>query len=249
MKGFILTIFIFALLIIYCESYHYITSTNIRQNRIKLYDTPANEIKKITADDIIKINDEVSTINALLIKASNKQIEDTESIVTSLLQLEKLMRKKNTHDENITSQNTLQALQGDWRLIFTTGTVNTQKKIGKINYFPIKAVQGFDTSVTPYKISNGIYIGDFTILKFFGNFTWSLKARKLEFDFDQIEILSLFKLNLPKGKAQEFGSSTGLGNKSPKRPFFNWISANEYYATARGGGGGLALWKKQPKEQ
>lgn len=247
MEGCLLTIFIFALLIIYCESYHYITSTNIRRNRIKLYDTP-NEIKKITADDIIKINDEVSTINALLIKASNKQISDTDSIVTSLLQLEKLMRKKNTYDENTTSQNTLQALQGDWRLIFTTGTVNTQKKIGKINYFPIKAVQSFDTSVTPYKISNGIYIGDFTILKFFGNFTWSIKSRKLEFDFNEIYFLG-FNFNLPQGKAQEIGGSTGLGNKSPKRPFFNWISANEYYATARGGGGGLALWKKQPKEQ
>lgn len=235
----ILTIFIFALLIIYCESYQYITSTNIRRNRIKLYDTPNEIIKKITADDIIKINDEVSTINALLIKASNKQISETESIVTSLLQLEKLMRKKNTYDENTTSQNTLQALQGDWRLIFTTGTVNTQKKIGKINYFPIKAVQSFDTSVTPYKISNGIYIGNFTILKFFGEFTWSIKSRKLEFDFDQIYVLGL-SFNL---------GSTVLGNKSPKRPFFNWISANEYYATARGGGGGLALWKKQPKEQ
>jgi hypothetical protein len=32
---------------------------------------------------------------------------------------------------------------------------------------------------------------------------------------------------------------------SPARqPFFNWISADERIATARGGGGGLALWKR-----
>ena len=32
---------------------------------------------------------------------------------------------------------------------------------------------------------------------------------------------------------------------SPARqPFFNWISADEQIATARGGGGGLALWKR-----
>tara|TARA_B100000524_G_scaffold190291_1_gene98630 strand:- start:595 stop:711 length:117 start_codon:yes stop_codon:yes gene_type:complete len=26
--------------------------------------------------------------------------------------------------------------------------------------------------------------------------------------------------------------------------FFNWISADEQIATARGGGGGLALWRR-----
>jgi hypothetical protein len=32
--------------------------------------------------------------------------------------------------------------------------------------------------------------------------------------------------------------------KQGKRAFFNWITADDRIATARGGGGGLALWKR-----
>lgn len=32
--------------------------------------------------------------------------------------------------------------------------------------------------------------------------------------------------------------------KRDKSAFFNWISADATIATARGGGGGLALWKR-----
>ena len=71
----------------------------------------------------------------------------------------------------VTSRETLENLDGSWRLIFTTGTIDTQKKIGrKINYFPIKAAQSFFTDTMT--LSNGIYLGDFEILKFFGEFEW-----------------------------------------------------------------------------
>jgi len=47
------------------------------------------------------------------------------------------------------------------------------------------------------------------------------------------------------------GAASGLGSKSNvknvekgRKAFFNWISADESIATARGGGGGLALWKR-----
>ena len=74
---------------------------------------------------------------------------------------------------------------------------------------------------------------------------------QLEFDFDQIAVLGL-KIDLPKGGAAKIGSSTGLGSennvemiqKQGKKPFFNWISADSDIATARGGGGGLALWRR-----
>lgn len=195
------------------------------------------------SNELVLVNNEISTVRSLLIKASNKEIEDTNSIVESLLKLEKLMRKKNNIDDNITSEETLKSLNGSWRLIFTTGTVDTQKKLGRINYFPIKAVQSFDTSETPYKISNGIFLGDNAVLQFFGNFSWNLKSRKLEFDFDEISVLGL-KFQLPKGGAAKIGSSTGLGsenNTKIRSPFFNWISADEEIATARGGGGILLL--------
>ena len=56
---------------------------------------------------------------------------------------------------------------------------------------------------------------------------------------------------MPKGGAEELGAATGLGAKnnvqrakSGKKAFFNWISADSEIATARGGGGGLALWRR-----
>jgi hypothetical protein len=243
-----LLILILIILIINIESFnhHNIGTSKLSSNRRDLFrlfaddNNSNNQNIKLTKEEIIKVNSEIDTIKELLIKASNKEVDDTDSIVDGLLKLEKLMRKKNTYDDNKTSQDTLNNLNGAWRLVFTTGTVNTQKKLGRINYFPIKAVQTFDTAT--YKISNGIYLGDFAILKFFGTFSWNLKIRKLEFDFDEISLLGLL-IGLPKGGAQKIGSSTGLGSPNPK-PFFNWISADESIATARGGGGGLALWRK-----
>ena len=240
-----LLILILIILIINIESFkHHNIGTSNRRELFADDNNINNQNIKLTKEEIIKVNSEIDTIKELLIKASNKEVDDTDSIVDGLLKLEKLMRKKNTYDDNKTSQDTLNNLNGAWRLIFTTGTVNTQKKLGgRINYFPLKAVQTFDTET--YKISNGIYLGEFAILKFFGTFTWNLKARKLEFDFDEISLLGLL-IGLPKGGAQKIGSSTGLGSPNPK-PFFNWISADESIggvATARGGGGGLALWRK-----
>ena len=77
--------------------------------------------------------------------------------------------------------------------------------------------------------------------------------RRLEFDFDAIAVFG-FKFDLPKGGAEELGAATGLGAKnnvqrakSGKKAFFNWISADADIATARGGGGGLALWRRDPE--
>ena len=82
------------------------------------------------------------------------------------------------------------------------------------------------------------------------NYLEAYENRKLEFDFDKIAVLG-FEINLGKGKAAELGSASGLGSKNNenliknnKKPFFNWISADDKIATARGGGGGLALWKR-----
>jgi hypothetical protein len=111
---------------------------------------------------------------------------------------------------------TLRKLNGGWRLIFTTGTADTQKKFGRrINYFPLKAMQTFNTS--DFTITNGIYLGEnFAMLKFFGEFEWKEKPRKLEFDFDAIEIFG-FKFDLPKGKAADLGQATGLGSDNNKQ--------------------------------
>ena len=194
------------------------------------------------------LSTEISPLRDLLNRASLSRAEDSSAVTEALLSLEKLMRKQNTEDKGETAATTIRALNGSWRLIFTTGTVDTQKKMGRINYFPLKAVQSFDT--TNMRITNGIYIGNLPVLKFFGEFEWLPAPRRLVFDFDQISVLGL-KFNLPKGGAAQIGGSTGLGSKENtnlvkqgKKPFFNWISADDEIAFARGGGGGLALWRR-----
>lgn len=199
-------------------------------------------------DDASQYDEEIKSTKAFLVTAAETKSEESDKVVNNLLSLEKLMRAKSKLDDGATSRETLKNLNGAWRLIFTTGTIDTQKKYGKVNYFPIKAAQCFDTSTMT--LTNGIFLGDFAVLKFFGDFEWKEKARKLEFDFDAIAVLGL-KFNLPKGGAAKIGSSTGLGSdnnvelvEKGNKPFFNWISADADIATARGGGGGLALWKR-----
>lgn len=212
-----------------------------QSNDVKKNDKMEIELNRITAI----INDNVS----LLKNAAETKNENSDEVVNALLSLEKLMREKNKLDNGQTAEETIKYLDGSWRLVFTTGTVDTQKKLGgRINYFPLKAVQSFNIDTNT--IANGIYVGNASIIKFFGVFTWNDKSRKLEFDFDQVSLFG-FKFNLPSGGAAKIGQSTGLGSENNeqliatgKRPFFNWISADSNIATARGGGGGLALWQR-----
>ena len=58
-------------------------------------------------------------------------------------------------------------------------------------------------------------------------------------------------LSAASSDAAEIGAATGLGSENNvklaeqgKKPFFNWIDCDDVIATARGGGGGLALWTR-----
>ena len=69
---------------------------------------------------------------------------------TALVDLERLQRLKRkaeaevTNDIPVTAQNMLRNLNGEWRLIFTTGTQDMQSKLGgSINYVPIKVCNEF----------------------------------------------------------------------------------------------------------
>ena len=148
-------------------------------------------------------DEQINQTKAFLLLAATTKAENSDKVCDNLLSLEKLMRAKAKLDDGESSRETLKNLNGAWRLIFTTGTIDTQKKYGKVNYFPIKAAQCFDTSTMT--LTNGIFLGDFAVLKFFGSFEWKEKARKLEFDFDAIAVAGI-KFNLPKGGAAKIGS-------------------------------------------
>lgn len=182
----------------------------------------------------------------LLKRAAETKQEDSDAVFEALSALEKQMRQAARENPDI-AQSVLDNLNGDWRLVFTTGTKDSQKRNGgRINYFPLKAVQSFRTD--GMKIENGIYFGDFPALKFGGEFEFNLKSRKLEFDFNRVTLLGFLDIKLGQNDAAELGAKSGLGSKNnvtnKRKPFFNWISADESIATARGGGGGLALWKR-----
>lgn len=195
---------------------------------------------KTTANVALRSLDEsIESNRTVLVNAATTKRENPDDVIESLLSLEKLMRKRNAADGGLTGNAVLGNLNGAWRLIFTTGTIDTQKKIGKkINYFPIKAAQCFDT--TSMTLTNGIYVGDFAVFKFFGPFEFNTISKKLvrflsfscllfsaqkinhqheilsmfvaqEFDFDEIAVLGL-RFKLPKGGAAKIGSSTGTQN-------------------------------------
>jgi hypothetical protein len=185
--------------------------------------------------------------------AETKQV-DSDVVYDALVRLEQLSRKYKMTN-TLYSESMLQNyLTGSWQLIFTTGTMKTQKELlkgNKINYFPIKAIQTFDA--TTGIITNGIYIGNFIVLQFIGNFIFDTMKSRLEFDFNEIKLFQTLTISLQSGQAAEIGAASGLGAESnvvnikkeqKKLPFFNWISADTTIATARGGGGGLALWKR-----
>jgi hypothetical protein len=204
----------------------------------------------------------IDAAKEILYRAAESKTEDSDQVVAALLDLEKLMRRTNKETPTQADE-TLEALGGgggqSWRLIFTTGTIDTQKKTGRVNYFPIKATQSFKkggstTEPSSWLIENGIYLADFPVLKFRGDFDWTLQnsgVSKVTFDFTSIKLFNAFDIQLKAGEAANLGAKTGLGSESNvemekrgKRPFFNWISADDKIATARGGGGGLALWKR-----
>jgi hypothetical protein len=196
---------------------------------------------------------DVQEANDLLRRAARTKLENPDRVLDALYALEKNAKVRFKEDSTIFATNIMNNISGEWRLIFTTGTKEMQdKKGGRVNYFPLKAIQKFDTTTTPKIIENGIYGPyDIPLVRFYGDFDFDARKRKLEFDFDMIEILGLVKIKLGRKEIAKIGGATGLGSANNekladmgRRAFFDWISADDEIATARGGGGGLALWKR-----
>ena len=153
--------------------------------------------RRVVASAVESIPADVAPSLDVCRAAARTKTEDPDAVCEALLNVEKQMRAAAKDDDGALSRATLAALDGAWRLVFTTGTVETQSKLGrKINYFPLRATQSFDTSTMA--ITNGIYLGDVAVLKFFGTFDWLEERRRLEFDFDAIAFFGL-KFDLQKG--------------------------------------------------
>ena len=241
----------FALLAVFVASVEALISPSISSQRRGLVQV------RLSSTAAASVDEEIAQAMNILYSAAESKAADSDAVVAALLDLEQWSRKKNKENPALADA-TLEALGGSggrsWRLVFTTGTVDTQKRTGRINYFPIKATQSFNKNADPWYIENGLYLGDFPAIKFRGDFDWTMQKSgntKVTFDFSHILLFNLFDIELKKGEAASLGAKSGLGSKGNvnlekqgKRAFFNWISADDRIATARGGGGGLALWKR-----
>ena len=170
-----------------------------------------------------------------------------ESVVNALLQAEKTAKQ-----ERLTYP--LNALLGQWRLCFTTGTRKRQKggiALGKGLYLPrfTPAYIGFHASEATIasqgeevEISNQVQLGGLR-LKFTGPAKYLGKKNLLAFDFTQLQLevfgKKLFSTGVRGGQAKAAAFSN---QPIAQLPFFAFFRITEDFIAARGRGGGLAVW-------
>lgn len=99
---------------------------------------PSFSTTRLYASTTNNVDTEISDCLTILTRAADTKTEDPEMVYDALVSLEKLQRQKAKSDPSV-AKDMLSNLNGSWRLVFTTGTADTQKKIkGKVNYFPLK---------------------------------------------------------------------------------------------------------------
>jgi hypothetical protein len=149
------------------------------------------------------------------------------------------------------------SLQGTWRLRFTTGTRKVRRggiMLGNGFYIPkfspasisfaaadAIAVQGKSESG---EITNQIQVAGLK-LRLTGLCRYVSQKNLLAFDFDHMQITAfdrpLYRGKIRGGKAQSFAEQP-----IAKLPFFAFFLVTESCIAARGRGGGLALWSREP---
>jgi len=155
----------------------------------------------------------------------------------------------------------VEALWGDWRLCFATGTRKLRQRggialgkgfyvpklaIAKISFQPLPADGGSgETAANLGTIANQARVGSLAIT-FTGPCRYEEKKNLLVFDFTELEI-SAFGRSLYRG--QIGGKVDGKAQAQPfverrigKLPFFAFFCITDNFVAARGRGGGLALW-------
>ncbi|KAG6548626.1 hypothetical protein Mapa_009780 [Marchantia paleacea] len=122
-----------------------------------------------------------------------------------------------------------------WMLVFTVNKdVYNNKAEGGGSFFPVTAVQNFDTAAQ--RLENGIY------LRQLGNLTFS---GKLKFEKRKLSFFVNF-LNLTVGQYGplriKLGGKGDDGVPDKDDPFFIWYYADDDIIVAKGRGGGVAYW-------
>ena len=216
-----------------------------------------NPIKMIKSASVFPIESIQKAVEAIAANSGNKPLSD--ELVSLLLDLEKTAKScKDIYP--------LDALVGDWRLCFITGTKKTRKRagiaLGAGRYLPkfvkIKlsytALEPEDDRISDSSsndnfekgwVQNQVKLG---ALQF--SLTGPIKFLKtnniLAFDFTHMTVrlfgTKVYDRNIRGGSdSREEFDRERLG----KQAFFNYFWIGERAIAARGRGGGLALWLKE----
>jgi hypothetical protein len=185
---------------------------------------------------------------AIAYRSGHSQRPSAAKVVEALLTLEKAAKTQRI-------RYSFSALEGQWRLCFTTGVRKRKQggiSLGNGFYLPkfSPATLGFeptpDSSKARGHISNQIQFGR---LKFrlIGPARYEGKQNLLVFDFTEVQFWGgdrlLFK-NAFRGGQAKIEAFADL--PIAKLPFFAFFLITEDFIAARGRGGGLALWIRDP---
>ena len=164
-------------------------------------------------------------------------------VFDSMTRLEKKSYRERWTQSKDTAEEMTRSLEGNWRPVFSSGTPITQARLGgrRLNYFPIKGVISLQPDEG--KIQNGLYVGDFYLIRLNGTCQYDAKLRRFRFSFHHMSFLNgAFSVDLKEGQDTEFATMVGLGGKIG---IWNILLADENMLMARGAGQAITLWKRE----
>jgi len=188
---------------------------------------------------------------SILQQSVTKNKPNPEQINQALLEIEKNSKKSK-------ESYLFQQLLGTWQLYFITGTKKAKKRagivLGKGFYLPsfFKATlnyslnenQGNTEEFIAGIMKNSVQFGLMS-LTFSGCTKFLPQKNILAFDFTRINIdvlgKTIYQGEIRGGKNQE---AKFYQEKIKKQAFFHYFYLGENLISARGKGGGLAIWKK-----
>lgn len=180
-----------------------------------------------------------------------------DAVLQTLLVAEKTSKQQKNHYS-------IADLVGDWRLCWITGTQKTRKRAGIVlgagRYVPafvtIQLSYHASSLIDEMPINSTFEVGTMTNQVQLGLLRLTLsgpakllqKNNILAFDFTRI-LVQLGSLTVYQGMVR--GGATSEANfydaSVGKQAFFNYFLVQPNLLAARGRGGGLALWGRQPQ--
>lgn len=187
-----------------------------------------------------------TTARATVAKVSQGDRPPVADLVQALLYLEKHQRSQRSHPP-------FSALKGSWQLVFITGTKKARQSLKQVlksgRYLP--KFLNITITYDPQADNRGQVMNQVRGLGFRvavgGPILWYPQRQILAFDFLSLSLgwgsFAFYDGGIRGGQGQE---SAFFHQSLKTQPFFTYFLVGDRYLAARGKGGGLALWIKNP---